>query len=451
MDLPSENLPRRLPPPATPITFPRHEPKTLSSYEAEPEVDLQRLLQPLRAVEDLTPLHVSALNLRINRDIPLDELCPADHLPPEEWETEPAYDIENAPGSIPSLAKLEAGTSILSNGSPAPGHGVYHARLKELLFENEDVYLAFERHIPDHKRHSVRAAHFRKFYQELRQVAEYWDTSLDGSVPTPADNTTLPPGPNDSSLPDSSQTYTGRRISTGSQMPYSHRTTVLCEFVEPILWAFGCRYDSPRSQPILNVRKLRIPIHYAGLVYRTPVERPKSSIGTLEGPLMGMQSRGETDFSSGNRNADVVDLLKEVGVMLLIAQMREREGTTEVIANADKWFVAKQRWGGGTGEAIGQAFGPAGLEEILDVEAEKSDESEEPPAKKRGHERNTMALKARERRRKEEIKKSTLAPTSRWDKRVKYMHIGKGKNQDVDDVCNWSSFNAHISHFKDND
>ena len=449
MALPSENSPRRSPPPPTPLTFPCYEPKALSSYESKPKVDLQKLLQPLRTVEDLTPLHASSLRLRIDRDVPFENLCPAGYVPPAEWETEPAHDIGNDHGSIPSLIKPETTAPLMSNGNPLPSHEVYHARLKELLFENEEVYLAFDSHIPDFKRHSVRAAHFRKFYQELRQLGEYWDTSMDEPNSNNANTTTLSSDPNKSSSsdstesPDSHQAYTGRRISTGSKMPYQHRIAVLREFVEPILWAFGCRYDTPRSQPVLNVQNLRIPIQHAGLVYRTPVERPRSSIGTLEGPLMGMQARHETDFSAGNGNADVVDLLKEVGAMLLIAQMREHEGTKEVSANADKWFVTKPRWGGGTGEAIGQALGSADVEESLDIEAEKSGGGEEPPAKKRGHERNTMA---KEKRRREEIKKSTLAPTSKWDKRVKYMHIGKRQDQEVDDVCYLSPSNSYINH-----
>ena len=244
-----------------------------------------------------------------------------------------------------------------------------------------------------------------------------------------------------SNLPASSgvvqDEYTGRRTSTGTVMPAQYRHNLLKEFLEPVLWAFGCRYEMPRAQPNLYVRSLKIPIDLSGVVYCTPKERPSSLVGSLEGPLLGIQARHGTVFREEDGQSDLVDLLREVGAMLLIAQERSREGVEEVIRNLNKWFVTKPRWGGGTGEARGEPLGLACEEEVISQQKQydgMSKQSEEPPTKKRSKEKRIRVEMSRVAAKKENLRKSTMPPGSRWDSRIKYMRIGKDPESEFDNV-----------------
>ncbi|MCJ1434757.1 hypothetical protein MMC27_004127 [Xylographa pallens] len=223
--------------------------------------------------------------------------------------------------------------------------------------------------------------------------------------------------------------YAGRRTSTGTMMPAQYRDNLLKEFLEPMLWAFGCRYEMPRIQPHLHVRSLRIPVDLSGVVYCTPKERPSSMVGSLEGPLLGIQGRHVTTFGEEDGRSDLVDLLREVGAMLLIAQERSRQGTHEVIPNQGKWFITKPRWGGGTGEAMGEPLGLACAEEVV---SQQKKHDEEPPTKKRSREKRVRVEMTREAARKENLRKSTMPPSSRWDSRIKYMRVGKDAESEFD-------------------
>lgn len=467
-------------------------------------VDLSKLFTSIKNPASLTPLHVSALNLRVNSNISLDRLIPINQLPSLVWESDPA-----SHGNVSGSSRLTNTVDKLCNGTCVPGHQAYYVRMRELLSDNEDVYRVVERRPMDPKLPSVKITHFRRFFQELHIVGEYWDTSLDGPSPQsdPGIITTIPaqndvmnvdrqgsegqPIRNDgipkaatminaqhvtsnllhstittmSTDPSSSDpkckqsspssitslsniqpstsargTYTSRRTSTGSRMPLVHRHNVLKEFLEPILWAFGCRCDIPRAQPYLLLRNLKIPIDLSSVVYSSPEKRPATVRGTLQGPLMGAQGRSETAFGEGDGQADIADLLREVGAMLLLAQQRAREGQEEIVPNADKWFVTRPRWGGGSGEAIGEVLAPSSVEEVANQE-QRSDgvrgQTEEPPMKKRSFERRVRGEKGREAKKKEDLKKSVMPPVSMWDKRVKYMRIGKDAESNLDDVSGY--------------
>ncbi|MCJ1477866.1 hypothetical protein MMC13_006539 [Lambiella insularis] len=517
VSLPLGDKPRQAPPPATTLRFPYHQPVELSNHADYRTLDLPKLFMTIRNPNDLTPLHTSALNIRMNRDTPLERLIPGIYLPPETWESDPA-----AFDDVNDFSRLTENARKLSNGTRVPGHQAYYVRMKELLCDNEDIYRVIERRPLDTRRSSVRIAHFRRFFQELHIVGEYWDTSLDApsshSTPdslvvesmnndtmnidevqselqstqsneqsktrtlrtvhinksdplpiittsTAGNSSLLSPNykrssngfstaslrdspPNVKSFTSTKDTYTGRRTSTGSAMPALHRHNLLKEFLEPILWAFGCRYDKPRTQPYLLLRNLKIPVDLSSVVYCTPEERPTTITGTLRGPLLGAQGRSETAFGEGGGQADVADLLREVGAMLLLAQQRAREGKEDVAPNADRWYVTKPRWGGGSGEAIGEALAPSPVEEVANAEHRYDDmtgRNEEPPMKKRSFERRLRGERAREAKKKEDWKKSVLPPASGWDKRVTYSRIGKDVASEFDDIYLVSSVNHHIS------
>lgn len=442
VSLPLDDKPRKPPPPATPLTFPRHEPKDISSYGEEVELDLIKLFKAIRPNIPLTPLHVSALNLHVSRDVPIAQLFPEQHLPLPLWE-------EGVRNGAQQIAEVPVQPQLLNNGSPGPTYQNYSSFVKELLLDNEDVFYTMERRKPDPSRTHVRTIQFRRFYQELLVVAGYWDTSLDGTNPV-ANSTPLPPTSavatpnNDTAAPNPSPsatpeyTYMGRRISTGSDMPASFQHRLLCEFIIPVIRAFGCHYDTPRSQPYLSLRNLRLPVNFSGMVFRPPKQKPTSDIESLEGPLIAVQSRSQTKFGDGEGPTAIADILKEVGAMLLLAQQRAREGTEEVIANADQWFVTAPRWGGGTGLAFGQPLGFGSREEALEEKKKQdgvSEQSEEPPTKKRTHERSSRPPREKDRDlpKADRVEKSTLPPTSKWDRRIKHLRIGKPEGE-FDDV-----------------
>ncbi|MCJ1383726.1 hypothetical protein MMC17_006840 [Xylographa soralifera] len=508
LPLPLNDKPRQSPPSATPLKFPRHAPKELSCYAKSTEIDLLKLYSPIRTPGHLEPQHVSALNLKIKRDVSLDQLVPADYLPSSVWEEIPGLD-----NSKETSSASVSTTSRLRNGTLIPGHQTYHTCMKELLSDNEDAYRAVNRQHPRPGLSAVRPAHLRRFYIALQIVGEFWDTSLDGPAPASNDvanagssldnsvvsdklassssqltntdkehqssskhdnpdvtvsqsseseesrskttsktfpvlinQTTVPPSMSPEMTPNSAvassgvaqDNYTGRRTSTGTMMPAQYRHNLLKEFLEPLLWAFGCRYEIPRIQPHLYVRNLKIPIDLSGVVYCTPKERPSSMFGSLAGPLFGVQGRHGTVFGEEDGQSDLVDLLREVGAMLLIAQERSREGMDEVIPNLNRWFVTKPRWGGGTGEAMGEPLGFACEEELINQQKQHdgmSKQSEEPPMKKkRSQERRVRVEMTREAAKKENLRKSTMPPSSRWDSRIKYMRVGKDAESELDNV-----------------
>ena len=514
--LPYDDRPRQTPPPATPVNFPRHEPRDLSDYDEYTSVDLGKLFCTLRSPADLTALHIAALNLKVNRDVPIDQLIPSQFLPRPEWEEELPTASENPTSSVTSPTDKPT----LSNGALAPGHQAYLTRIQELVYDNDDVYHVIERRPPVPGKQAVRSTHFRKFYQELHVAGEFWDTSLD-PVPTTSANP-KPSAPNDQPMvsenessrpatpsatttssvsapettlaahppPPSTRTrsatpqftYTGRRTSTGSAMPAALRNNLLASFIEPLLWAFGCRLDETRSQPRLLVRNLRIPVDMSSVAYCTPKTRPTSNVGTLEGPVLGVQGRSYSAEISGPRAAkmgpwmrndaggwersrekevkaqkEIADLLREVGAMLLLAQERAREGLEEVVPSSNAWFVTQPRWGGGTGEAIGRPVSPAGpasrttspaptspspLLSTLDLTRipgsnndrntpRTKDASEGPPLKKRSQSqtlpprRSPANATTRETAlRRHLLQRAAHPPSSRWDKRIRYARIG---------------------------
>ena len=467
--LPNEDdKPKRHPPPATPLSFPNHNPPDLSSFHHDHSINLQQLFATSNRLTTFTAFHVAALNLRLARDVPLDEFIPTGYLPPPE--RRPPPERHNNAGHD---TKLTGPTSdSLRNGNIA-----YHERIEELLNDKEDVYAAIQRRTLKPREKPVRVAHFRNFFSQLLLVGEYWDTSLDSSPPpsstssplanrdamdidelrseakafepnpkepsSPSDLQSVPTNDNSpqSTPPDPTQpssdsyspphTYTGYRTSSGAAMPPSLRTSLAFGFLTPILWAFSTRLEPPRSQSMLALQKSRIPVEITGLVYRPPPRRPQRGEPSLEGPLMALQCRHATNFES--ENAQVVDLLKEVGAMLLVAQLRAREGKEEMLLTKDEWFVTKPRFGGGTGEAVGTPLDASDDSESGEEKTGVRDGEEEPPAKRRGA-RAKAVKEGKIARRRKALEKSWAPPQKQWDLRVRYMGVGKEEDSGWDDV-----------------
>ncbi len=197
------------------------------------------------------------------------------------------------------------------------------------------------------------------------------DTEMSNSDQTPSEKLPSCSSFDTSQPPRTRQVYKGRRLSTGSAMPSVHRDETVSALVECVAWAFNCQVRSPNLPPRLQVRNLLFPVRQSFVVGRVPRDRELGRRAILEGPVMGICCRAETNFRPnekiGNGKADgsngcnmkfsegvnewrdILDLAREVGVMLLLAQERAREAKQEVKPGEGKWWTTTPRWGGGPG------------------------------------------------------------------------------------------------------
>lgn len=405
-------MPREPPPPATPLSFPAYTPdgsRTFSDDSAKE--NFAKLFTSLKKPSDVTAEHIDALKVRVTRDVALEELVPRSFLPPPSWSESPA----KLPAS--EFVKPEC---QLSNGSKAPGHEIYYVRLQELLFDNDAAFRRVLRQPPRPGQQPVTPAHFRKFWVNLELMAEYWDTTVDSESESPTkepgqsamdiDHTDSDKGPDNGAL----KTYKGRRTGTGSHMPELYRDDTVRYFVETIAWAFGCQVTPPRTPPRIKVQNCLLPVRHNSLVYRSPTDRQSARQGLAEGPLLAIQCRPDTTFRTedegvGEGSAEKLDLLREIGAMLLLAQQRAREGHEEKSPGQGEWWTTKARWGGGPGGEVAN-------------QAENSDEG--PPPAKRGR-RKENAL---------ESYKALHPPAGTWDRKLTYLRIGKDPNCESDTV-----------------
>ena len=265
-------------------------------------------------------------------------------------------------------------------------------------------------------------------------------------------------------------------------MPNLIREDLLTSFLDPLIWPFGCRAERQRAPRHLYVGNMRVSIDHAGFVYRTPMDRVKNRAGILEGPIFAFQARHETHFSGADSagkedegKLDRMDVLREVGALLVLAQERAREGKPEIVPGQGKWWAEKPRWGGGTGEPVGtplqeddESF-PTEVTDALAARAKNSaaasgdgagasrllfgssnngeDDHDGPRSAKRrsihpgggSGEEKSEGHKARDKKRKAQLRRRMIAqshemPRPLWDKRVEYRQIGKDTGELYDDV-----------------
>jgi hypothetical protein len=243
----------------------------------------------------------------------------------------------------------------------------------------------------------------------------------DGSNPESDVRTQPPPG-----------MYRGHRMGNGTGMPEQYRVDTVRAFVEPVAWAFGFTLSPHRRQPVLAIKTLHVPIKMAGAVWRPPLARDKAKMGWLEGPVLGISCRSETEFEHGP-GSSFLDLLLESGGLLFIAQERAREKKKEVKPGEDKWWTTVPRWGGGTGGEAGEvlAAGPVNTDELDDA---MEGVEPKPSRENRGRPRSRGARSARKLSAAEAWK--VLRPgVGSWDPRVEYSAIGKEVDSDYDQVC----------------
>ena len=417
--------PREPPPPATPLDFPQCEPSKLSASELGVSYDLVKLFSSTLRTGP-TIQHLRALNVSLVNGLPLEQVVPTDFIPNPSWSEDPA--ANNSSESLePALPKSVS----LSNGVPAPTREDFFIRAKELLYDNEDGFRAIQRRSPLPNHHPARIVHFRKFWEGLLLMAGHWDTSLDddsnskdrdGKSAMDVDelrSEAAETGPKVEAekSEDVKKTYTGRRTGTGRDMPGKYREDTVFMLVETLAWAFRCRLEQPQSQQRLQLQGTMIPILHAASVHRVPRDVRQARRGVAEGPMLGVLCREQTSFRDsdeleGEGKQEILDLLRETGLMLMLAQKRAREGKKEQVPGAGKWWATAPRWGGGAGR---------------ELEAANQEIAGDPTSSESSRKRVRKSTRI-------DAWKTVQPPSSIWERGVTYQHIGKEINSEYDDV-----------------
>ena len=426
----SENEPREPPPPATRLQFPSCIPQELS-VDPTVELDVTKLFSVF-ARTGPRPEHLAAFNISASNDASITDLIPPDFLPPTPWLSEP---VSAGPQPLPCPQSPQS----LDNARTARQRNVFWGLAKELLYENTAGFRAARRERHPKGTSPVKIVNARKFWNGLADMADYWDTSLDNysdstdnagndamdidevrSVAQTAEN---------DAPPENKKTYTGRRIDTGSNMPPRFREETVSGFIEMLTRTFHLTLDNPSIQPRLHLHNILFPLPYFRSVHRIPQAAYEARAGVKEGPLLGVLCREQTKFreetdASGGNLMEIMDLLKESGLLALLAQRRAREGKQEVKPGAGKWWASTPRWGGGPDPEFG-----IDEEESVSEDMPVSGSSTGPPRKRS----KKMSQEA--------IWRAMKEPSGLWEKNVRYQAIGKEEDSEYDDV----SFSSHVS------
>jgi len=180
-------------------------------------------------------------------------------------------------------------------------------------------------------------------------------------------------------------------------MAEKHRVEAVKALVENLVWAFGCQMTVPRRVQQLQVGNLLIPVTQSSMVWRTPGDKSQSKIGVLEGPVLGLQCRNETNFLKDSYLA-LTDTARELAGLLLLAEERARGRKARIIPGEGKWYTTKPRWGGGPGGEFGDA-------------------ENKPPAK------HTILTHSRPTD--EDVWKQLKPGPGLWEPRINYTQVGK--------------------------
>ncbi|KAI5859910.1 hypothetical protein GGS23DRAFT_253802 [Durotheca rogersii] len=492
--------PKDVPPP-TPIGLPQCNPQLPgTSSDGRPRPPLVPFLQRLQRPAELTEAHFAALGVHVHPDAPAEHVVPNPACLPESagWAD---MDLDGA------QRKNETFRRKLSNGNLSPEARVYLERRAELSIPNQAAFRTIRRIKPDPGKQQVRLGNCYEFFKQMELMATYWDdTSLpplasDGQddespppLPPRPDSEGAKPGqpgqpeqgataatdpePSTSSPPDSEAkreepervTY---RTSPGAQMPPEFRHSLIAAFVKLVAYDFGCNVVPPRVEPRLQLlaplRKSKSPSPQAqvasyfpsGCVFlcRSPTTREAARAGIVEGPIAAVSARNTTNFSLPTDSN--VDFGREIVAALITAQHRAREGQTEKRFGEGKWWATEKRWGGGEGGPIGRevdgdsvvgdkdSVGPsesgsadgAGQAGRGAGPSQPQDKGKTVPIPMRGPPLNK---KPRKNLSIYDNYRMVRLPSSNWDKKTKYMAIGKAKGADYDDVFVLSSLFHHL-------
>jgi hypothetical protein len=380
--------------PPTPLSFP--DPNVLGDTNCQQPwpPDFLKLFSETLRPSDLTTEHLQALNVELVLECSVDELLP---LAADGKSYIPHLAADQADAGAP-----DANTSQIKE-ELSHKRTAFETRLAELRVDNDTAYLTLTRQLPNGIR-SPRLAYMRKFWECVENMSRYWDASLDRyyeddeesnrkgvkrikldktdfqpslvqaatlSNPDATSGLSLLPTPqlnpelkheDDAGSTDTANTaktsppstasielrsrrhYKGRRTHSGKDMPDGFRVDMARAFVEGAIWPFKGCLDSPLRLPSVQFGKVKVPIRQHGTVYRQHPDREKARRRILQGPLLCVQARPEINFASEVDGR--LDMLRELGCLLHLAQERHREGKTEVIPGKNAWYTNVPRFGG---------------------------------------------------------------------------------------------------------
>ncbi len=419
--------PREPPLPPTPLQFPLYPPNGALGQTQYTSQEICRLFTTIHKTGPKID-HLRALSIGAS-EVSLEQLVPKGYLPEVSWNQDPA--TAEGPTVLPASAPS---STTLSNGAPTPGREAWYKSAKELLYDNEDVFRVLQGKPPLPGRPKLRVAMFRKFWDFLQQMGMYWDESHDKYENVPDDTAVEVmdidkiykenQASEEAEEKKATQTYTGWRIGTGREMPARFREDTVFAFVETIAMAFRCKADRPRMEPKVKLQNILIPLPQAGTVYRCPQDRNQAKRGILEGPLMAIQCTNQTVFRrpgevDGEGQGEVTSLLREVGLMLSIAQKRARDGQKEPDPSEGEWWATKPRWGGGLGADK--------------IQSNEGNNEDDPQGSSKGNKRPKRSNAM-------ESWKNLEPGPSQWEKGISYLQIGKDKDSVYDDVRFFFSF-----------
>ena len=334
------NRPRNPPPPPTPVQLPTID---LSKFSSTPKLTADELFEIIASFPRYGPKpeHAQALGIKLTCDATLEDLIQSAHLPPSTWLSEPSPTA--ASSTFPAASSIKA-TGKLGNGKTVPDQAAFWKIYKELPYPNDVAFRFIDRHQLTMEK-NVYIAHFRKFWESLEQIATHWDASKD-EYHSPSPGT------------DDKQTYTGMRVGNGENMPARYREEAILQFVQQVVYLFDCRVERPSSDSKLQVGGMNVPAGCSSVVYRFPMEVEKRKRRIVQGPVLGLSARNAVKFRQegeqpGEGKLECLDVVREVGIALNLAQKRAREGKAEVKTWEGKWWAEKPRWGGGEGMLCG--------------------------------------------------------------------------------------------------
>ncbi|KAK0713813.1 hypothetical protein B0T26DRAFT_651075 [Lasiosphaeria miniovina] len=292
------------------------------------------------------------------------------------------------------------------------------------------------------------------------------------------------------------------RTGSGHQMPAEYRQNMIAAFIKLVAYDYGCNVSQPRVEPRLYLtstassgtpKQPRSSYFSSGctFVFRTPTTREAARAGLVEGPLVAVSARHSTVSPQlvghprlpnpptapailGTDKESTLDLARELVAALITAQHRAREGHTEKRVGEGAWWATKRRWGGGTGGPIGREVEmQAGTDEtigdkdepppsspshsqVTDVSAPPQPSASRPISASPWGAASYAAAASAASKSTKRIKKSgnlpmydnyrmVRPPSTTWDKKTKYLAIGKVPGADYDDIFVISALFHHIS------
>ncbi|PLN77129.1 hypothetical protein BDW42DRAFT_8464 [Aspergillus taichungensis] len=473
------NAERQPPTAPTPLDFPAHRPSYNPDPDAELHVkDIYQALASIRRPQDITPERFKPFNVSVEPDVPTADITGrVVSQPPLPWTPEAA---DPASRCLPDGSPI-----LLDNGNPYPPKDRYDVLEKELLYDNDDAFREVSRLEPREGRERVRVTQTRKFWIGLEHMSHYWDTSLDEYFERPAtpkdevadpmqtepdapapqtamevDSTPAATANNNSNgekAPKIVKKYKGRRTGAGHEMPEEIRDETVRALTEMAAWPFGCQVALPMMPPRLATRALLFPVRQTFGAARSPKDRQLARSGVMEGPVFTAQCRPDTAFRGpqeelGTGTAEVCDLFREIGGMLLAAQERGREGLTEVRPGEGQWWTTVPRWGGAPNDAVGDSAKAQCNSSSNSSGSSSSEESKTPElgnARKRSKFEHPFVATGRSRTARKlsnaERWKVVQPGPSLWDRRMRYIQIGKDPASPFDDIYMLSSINHHVA------